>query len=484
MSSPRYFLLLLALAAMLVIAGCSSGGGGSKPTGGVQGTVLLAPAGGGTQPANGATVRVQHTSLQATTGPDGHYTLAGIPAGARTLLISMNGYAAKSVPVTVKDNVVTPVADVTLVAATRKWTVLVFMNADNDLEMFGVQDLNEMELAPPSDQVATVVQFDRSPGYDTSQGNWTGSRRYLVQHDTDMGTIGSTLLETMGDVDMGNATTLRDFIAWGKAAYPAEHYLLVIWNHGSGWRSRTTAATRGVSFDDTSGTFIRTVDLPSALATDVPFDLIAWDASLMQMLEIAYQIRNNADYLVGSEESPPGEGYHYVDWLTPLVNNPSMTAAQLGALIGQVTLNYYGAGSDITQSLIKTSELPALASAVDSFAASLIAHADSEKAALATARDTAEAFKFSEYKDLQHYAMLVKQHAASATLRASADVLIAQVSRAVLANYHGSAHPNAYGISIFIPVPSAYPAWMQSMYVPLAFSQNTRWDDWLKAQAQ
>ncbi len=391
----------------------------------------------------------------------------------------------QEMPVTVEAGQTTHVQNVGLAAASRKWTVLVFLNADNDLEDFGVEDVNEMEAVPDSDQVTVVVQMDRSPGYDTSNGNWTGTKRFVVKHDDDSQVITSPVLEEMGEVDMGRADTFRNFLLWGQQRYPAEHYLVVIWNHGSGWRSRSTelAMTRGVSFDDTSGTFIKTQELSQAFITSMPLDIISFDASLMQMLEIAYEIRETGEYIVGSEESPPGAGYPYHTWLGPLIANPSMTARELSIMMARETLAYYGTASDITHSVLAVGKLEELASAVDAFAQALIPVASSKGAELATARNEAESYKYHEYKDLYDYASLVKANVSDSRVRTAADRVMAAIHQAVVAEYHGNGNPRSHGVSIYIPTQTGYVR-TGAEYLLLDFTQRTTWDEWLGKQIQ
>ena len=191
----------------------------------------------------------------------------------------------------------------------NSWTVLIYMNADNDLESYAIENLNQMEEVGSTDNVKIVVQVDRHPSYNNSNGNWSNTRRYLITKDTDEYTVHSTLVQNMNEMDMGDPETLRDFVNWGRQNYPADHYCLILWNHGSGWRSPSTkkVLTRDISFDDTSNSSIRITDLPDALSATQAIDLIAFDACMMQMLEVAYKLGNSAHIMVGSEGSPPAD---------------------------------------------------------------------------------------------------------------------------------------------------------------------------------
>src|SRR5688500_15670915 len=68
-------------------------------------------------------------------------------------------------------------------AEIARWTFLVWMDGDNDLEEYVVHDLNELEQVGSGDGINVVVQADRIPGYDDSDGDWTGTRRYFITPD-------------------------------------------------------------------------------------------------------------------------------------------------------------------------------------------------------------------------------------------------------------------------------------------------------------
>lgn len=490
MSGSRGLFWLVALAAVVGVLGCGGGGGGSTPApagGRVQGQVYLADAAtpGGVA-AVGAAVRVQGTALRATTDATGGFTLANVPTGAQHLLISFSGYATADVPVTVQAGRTVQATNTVLNPADRQWTVMVFVNADNDLEPFAIRDLNEMEAVPDSDAVTILAQVDRTPGYDASNGNWTDTRRLRIQHDTDTATVTSPVVQSLGEVDMGQPDAAQAFLSWGMQQYPAEHYAFVFWNHGAGWRlaPEGTALTRGISYDFTSGTHIRTVDVPAALAADRPVDLVAFDACLMQMTEIAYEMRTVCDYVVAAEDNTPGDGYAYDGWLAPLVETPSLTPRDLGTIIARETVAYYDAYLPIiTQSVVETAKLPAVVSAVDRLAGALRAVAGVYPTELANARKAADRYADPEFKDLAHYAALVRANINDAEVDAAADAVLAAVQSAVVAAYHGSEHPNAQGLSIYLPDPGGYAADAAS-YAGLALALDSQWDAWLGAQME
>ncbi|MBU7047183.1 MAG: hypothetical protein HXS54_12190 [Theionarchaea archaeon] len=210
------------------------------------------------------------------------------------------------------------------------WTVMVYMDGDNNLESAALDDLNELESAGSTTDVNIVVQIDRIPGYSAADGDWTTTRRYYVT--TDPGgynsTIVSTMISDLGELNMGNPTTLIDFVNWAQTNYPADYYLLVLWDHGDGWKTRSAQIfqkgpltkvekrepVKGICYDDTNSDYLTTPDIDTALSTitgggTTPIDVIGFDACLMGMLEIDYEVSPYGLYFVGSEESVPFDGW-------------------------------------------------------------------------------------------------------------------------------------------------------------------------------
>jgi hypothetical protein len=375
---------------------------------------------------------------------------------------------------------------ITLTRTTRaKWSFLVYLNGANDLQTFGPLNFNQMEKVGSTTDVNIVVQWKQASCSSCGSPDWTGTRRYFVTKDSDVSAVHSTLVQDMGpSIDMGDWHQLRNFIVWGQQNYPADHYALVIWNHGAGWRGRSAgrAATRGVSFDDATGNYIQTWELPQALGVTPKMDTVIFDASLMQMLEVDYEIKDSTGVVTGSEESPPGEGYVYDTFLSDLVANPNMSAAQLGTQIVNRTLEAYGSQGNNTQSAVDTSKLANLTSAVDAFAGALLAHRSDSATALANARINAEHMtsSYAYYKDLWDYAELVRTTTTAADLQSAASNVETAISGALIAEKHGALHARSHGLTIYVPDPLTY----LSTYGNLAFARNSRWPQWLQQQAQ
>jgi len=176
---------------------------------------------------------------------------------------------------------------------TAEWTVMIYLDADNNLESAGINDINEMEMIGSTADVNIVVQVDRISGYDISNSDWTNTRRYYITQDFDLMKINSQFSD-LGELNMGDPETLVDFATWAVTAYPAKKYLLVIWNHGGGFRSLSLA--KDIGLDYTSGrdsiTMPELEEALSAISAKIGenIDIVGMDACFMAMVEVAYQV--------------------------------------------------------------------------------------------------------------------------------------------------------------------------------------------------
>jgi len=372
------------------------------------------------------------------------------------------------------------------------WLFMVYLDADNNLESAGIDDLNEMEVAGSTDNVKIVVEMDRAErdfDDDTSNGNWTGAKRFYVTEDADQAIINSPVIADLGEVNMGDPATLQSFIEWSIANYPAQHYALVLWDHGSGWKESNTTAMKSICSDDQAGDSLTMTELRSALnaanlTTGETLDIIGFDACLMQMVEVVYQVMGSADrplvdIAVGSEEIEPGDGWDYTATLTALTADPTMTPAALATRIVNDYIAFYGTSSWQTQSAANLSLIDELATAIDSFAQAMTTATD-DWTAIGTARSQTQEYYYDYYIDLYHFAQLVNQDTSiSQAVRDAASAVMTAVDNAVIAEQHGSGSPGSYGLSIYYPETST--DYFSDYETDVLFTTATQWDEFLSA---
>ena len=359
--------------------------------------------------------------------------------------------------------------------APAKWTVMVYVNAKNNLETYGLKDVNEMEMVGSTPDLNIVAELGRINGYAANDGDWKGSRRYLVRKDADVNKINSPVVMEIPKSDMGKWENLVEFVKWAQANYPAQRYALVVWNHGSGWNKAAEAAGKGISYDDETGSHITTQQLKQALAATGKIEILSMDACLMQMMEVAYEARTGADYIVASEETEPGDGYTYNTWLAPLAAKPAMTQAELSkVMVDSYTDHYQSINQGATQSSIRTENLYKLGQLTNAWVSAVMA--SGEVANVKNARTKAQAFYYSSNKSLPHFVKLVNDGSKDADVKAKGAELLNFLSTSVI--YHnratGAKYANALGLAIYIP--TSY----TTAYDGLEWAKDSNWDDFTK----
>jgi hypothetical protein len=351
---------------------------------------------------------------------------------------------------------------------------MIYLDGDNDLDPYAIQDINSMELVGSTDKVKIIVQYD-------TMGNY-GTRRYLITKDYDQINITSPILESLGEVNMGTGSSLTQFIQFCAINYPAQKYSLILWNHGNGFK-KPGIFQKDICWDDTSGGDSLTIpELAQAIIqAGVYFDLITIDACMMGMLEVAYEIRNNAMLFVASEENVPAEGLNYQYFLESLIASPSMSSLSLARSMIDTYISSYPFGTSLTLSSVDCQSLTSLVSAVNNFAESIL---NDRKTTKETYRSivTRETICFSDvdFIDLGDfsYKLTYDPRILNSQVRISAQQVLNHLQNTVL--YHQSQGNNDYwtitnarGISIYLPIYNKY----LEKYNHLQFAQDTRWDE-------
>jgi hypothetical protein len=345
-----------------------------------------------------------------------------------------------------------------LASAEANWTFMVYMDGDCDLEESAIDDMNEMEMVGSTGEVNIIVLLDRIPGYDDSNDDWATTKLFEVTEDQNSDRIiRSTEVEDLGELNMGDPNTLADFAVYGIENYPAEHYALIIWDHGDGWKSVANDET-----DDENG--ITMPELDQALFWIINetyierLDIIGFDTCLMGQLEVADTVAPYADIMVGAEEMEDGDGWNYTPFLDTLANHPDSTPEELAINITTSFGEYYTEINEDplhTLSVIDLSEIPTLVSTVDDWAVAMIVNMPAEWAVIGESRYEVESYPQKKdgyyFVDLYDLAWLVWSETEDApTEDAALDVMYA-VDAAVIDSVNGTYHPYSNGLTIYFP---------------------------------
>lgn len=416
----------------------------------------------------------------------------------------------------------------------RRWTFMVYIAGDNNLDSAARKDLLEMKAIGSSDEVSVLAQLDGLRRSD--------SCRYYIRRG---GALEEDVVERLPEANTGDPHALDDFLAWAAERYPAEHYALVLWNHGLGWKdediysglarqqsahqappnvrltrgqvrglasgkpahalfrstieqlaAEAAVTQRAILYDDSSADFLDNVEMKAVLDQAAArfmhkIDLLGCDACLMNMLEVAYQVKTSCQYMVASQEEEPGDGWPYDLILGKLTANPQMTPALLAATIVQEYNRFYRESYPnlpVTQSAVDLGKLDALAEAVDQLADTLRATLEADwkggSAMISLALYEAQKFADRDYVDLPHLCQLLAAQNPETAVASAAWGVVNLLKRSgtdsplVAEGHSGPGMRFASGISIYLPERGVSP-----LYERLEFAKEHRWDQFLQAKA-
>lgn len=241
--------------------------------------------------------------------------------------------------------------------------VLVYIAGDNSLSGFANEDLNEM--------------IEGMQEVDDSRNNLLvymdkGSSPKLIRLKKNNGAVVQEVIAAYSTQNSVDVDIMKNIFTTAFSQYPADSYGVVFWSHGDGWLPYKNPSTRWWGQDTSSGD--RRMNIPElneALSIAPHFDFIVFDACYMQSVEVIYQLRDRADYFIGSPTEIPGPGAPYEAVVPALFsqNKPEINiansyytvyAGKYNNGIGNSNQNWTGG---VSISVVKSSELPALATA-------------------------------------------------------------------------------------------------------------------------
>lgn len=209
--------------------------------------------------------------------------------------------------------------------ASDTYTLMLYMCA-SDLESecgFATEDLNEIMYGYTAGNLNVIVQTGGTAEWQNTVVADDRCQRYQVTED------GLELVDdSLGMQNMADSATLTDFIQYCSSNYAADHYGLVLWDHGGG-------VVGGYGYDENfGGDGMSLTEMSRALGdASVHLDMLGFDACLMANFETCLMAAPYADYLIASEEPEPGCGWYYTDWIGKLSENCGIPPKRYGRQI-------------------------------------------------------------------------------------------------------------------------------------------------------
>lgn len=193
-------------------------------------------------------------------------------------------------------------------------TVLVYIAADNNLSSWCQEDIDEITQAAgdiPSNSRILIYLDDKSL-----------PRILTVEQEKGRRPICKTLHQYEEEHNSGDTETLRLAMEWITENSPSESYGLVLWSHGSSWLPAKAPAQRAICVDSKTGSWMEIKEIADVLAPFPRLDFILFDACFMQAVEVAYELRETANYIISSPAEIPGPGAPYHRLIAPMFSIP------------------------------------------------------------------------------------------------------------------------------------------------------------------
>jgi len=406
-------------------------------------------------------------------------------------------------------------------AAPKEWTVMIFMNAKNNLsdsQLLGLvgkwadKDIKEMKQVGSTDKINIVVEHG-------IKGK--GARRLLILKKGNVLSSGEKVYGEYPNADMGDYKRVVEFAKWGKTAFPAKHYMLVLWNHGMGWidptmeqaPAGTGTSNKGILFDDETKNYVRTRQMGEMMRQIGYVDVLMQNACLQQMAEVLYEMKDYAGLFVGSEETMLAQGFDYEKLLNFMNANPAFTNEQLSDWLMSWYRGFYAGGMNVgpvnmpldkmgaTLSTVRPAALNELPVYLDGLAGAAMRNNETEAAKAAvggvirfTSLDPAGDKKkmIAAYADLYDFARLMGQNAKAPETRQAAENLMGFLkNRLVLRSVglnadaeNGYDYTTVGGLSInttmkIKTVPPQLESVFETKYNELSLSKVSQWDEFV-----
>ena len=387
-----------------------------------------------------------------------------------------------------------------------KWTVLYYMDGKNNLANMAQHSFNTLDQVGSDPNVNLVAELGL-PKKSAFRGLMTGT--------------GTKQMEEVAKPDMGSSQHLQEFLEWGIKKYPAEHYALVLWDHGAGFM--------GCCTDDETGHLMTPAQMADALknaqaSTGGRVEVVNFNACLMNQAEVAYEMKGSTDFMVGSEETESGlqipipkvmgttpQDKVARDIKTAAADGHTVNAEELSKLFVFESKNQVGSSLFTpTQSAIDVSKMDAVKDSADRVAGLLLEAMDKDPKLVDQLRKDikhsqkylamdAHVEPYIDYRDLKDFAkVLAKDPKFGPQVAEAAVELQKAVDGAVVSEWHapwssagGRSLDGSNGLSAYIPRDYGFDRGAKNGidgikggsthgYEKTQWAKDSKWDEMLK----
>ena len=359
------------------------------------------------------------------------------------------------------------------------WTVIGYMDGNNNIDIsqngtsYTINDVQGLEAVGSTGKVKIVVALG-----SLKMG---GIVRYyeIEKHANELpDSVSSKMLKNRGTKDMSDPQTLKDFLTFALKNYPAEHYLLILDDHGAGWRGCCSDEQNG------SGSMMSLKGLRQALADFPKIDVLVFHACLMSQIEVAYELKDQANFMVASEFKMPMLSVLGPEiWLKHLVDDPKMKPQDLAE---DIATTVYNQGKlqqkPIHMAVTDLSHIQELASKVANFSNRLVSETGNYWGEVEDAWGKTNYTKLDDpaFVDLREFAKKVSQEPHISTIpliKMATDSVISCMNRTVPLTITNAPGIPRGGLTIYFP--SRQEDYDQADYAALAF-RSTNWQNFVE----
>jgi hypothetical protein len=398
----------------------------------------------------------------------------------------------------------------------KDFSFFTYMAGDNNLSEYGLRDIEEMQKTGSSSNTSILVEIDQAGDFDGV------IRYEISEKDPRTGKADRIVKDRLPEKDSGNPQTLLDSLKWAKSLYEAKKYFIVIWNHGSGFRNRIASrvsitlpppnevikikddtnnknknksnneeqnltnstthirkgtlfyhqytdeylkefANRVIASDDMTGNSLDMIELRNVLTKagftgDNKIEVLGFDACLMNLLEVAFEMAGSARFLIGSEELEPGAGWPYTTDVKSLNSFNGDTKKLVTNFVTNYSKSYQLQKSQwpITQSAISLEYTSQLAESINELAKVLSNILPDKLVDISDLRESVQTYAVAEdyddYIDLGDFADLLINNIDNNEIISAAKKVQKDLKQAVIAEAHlGEEVHHSYGLTIWFP---------------------------------
>jgi hypothetical protein len=372
--------------------------------------------------------------------------------------------------------------------------LMYYIAGDNDLSNYLNTNLQRIKEAGAPEGIQILVQADFPID---------GMKRMLLQKNEWLE------LGAVQNIDSSSAAVVADFVSFSRRAFPAARYALVISSHADGWKKANNLRASLIS-DNSSQTRGNPIEIAAWIngankqfdGFIRPLELLVFDACNMGLIEIAWEFKDCAEYLVFSQAFVPGNGFPHDQILQEIeeTNSSESEAEELGKIFCDQYRDLYLEGATegaVTVSMIDCQKLEDAVNKLETFFARLLGDIADNAIVLVSLRDhlatkddneeesensnkeyVIQAFEQTDYRDIVDF--LKESRNAFPAAKLDIDAALAELNQAVKINYNSNYYfPDANGLSIGFPDKPTFDNYYNSAehlkYYYYKFAQQTSW---------